>query len=65
MIKTRNKDTYSSDIYLEEKLYKENHENILIYYISYKSSMDEKPLRFMFNKIDGFIKVHNRIKYLV
>ena len=65
MIKTRNNDIYSSDIYLEEKLYKGNHENILIYFISYKSSMGEKPLCFMFNKIDGFIKVQNRIRYLV
>ena len=27
--------------------------------------MGAKPLRLMFNKIDGFIKVPNRIRYLV
>ena len=54
-----------SDISLEEKLYKENNENILIYEISYKSSTDAKPLRIRYDKIDGFIKIHNKIRYLV
>ena len=27
--------------------------------------MGAKPLRFMFEKINGFFKVHNRIRYLV
>ena len=34
-------------------------ENILIYEISYQTSTGTRPLRFIFNKIDGFIKVHN------
>ena len=54
-----------SDISLEEKLYKENNENILIHEISYKSSTDAKPLLIRYDKIDGFIKIHNKIRYLV
>ena len=27
--------------------------------------MGEKPLRIWFNKIDGFVKIYNRIRYLV
>ena len=54
-----------SDISLEEKLYKENNENILIHEISYKYSTDAKPLRIRYDKIDGFIKIHNKIRYLV
>ena len=50
-----------SDISLEEKLYKENNENILIHEISYKYSTDAKPLRIRYDKIDGFIKIHNKI----
>ena len=65
IIRTRNRDIYSSDILLDEKLYKENHKNILIYDISYKTSTGAKPLRFMVDKIEAFLKVHNRIRYLV
>ena len=36
-----------------------------VYDILYKTSAGAKPLRFMFDKIDGFIKVHNRVRYLV
>ena len=35
-----------SGILLDEKLYKEKYENILIYNISYKTSTGAKPLRF-------------------
>ena len=34
IIRARNRDIYSTDILLDEKLCKENHENILIYDIS-------------------------------
>ena len=44
-------------------MYKEKYENILVYDISYKS--DAKPLRIRFNKIDGFIKIHDKTRYLV
>ena len=53
------------NILLNGKLYEEKFKNILIYDISYKTSMGAKPLRVRFNKIDGFIKIHNNIRYLV
>ena len=37
----------------------------MTYKTSYKTSMGAKPLRTRFDRIDGFIKIHNRIKYLV
>ena len=61
----RDTDIDLSDILLDEKLYKEKHENILGYDISYKTSMSAKPLLIRYDEIDGFIKVHNGIKYLV
>ena len=54
-----------SDILLHEKLYKEKFENILIDHISYKTSTAAKPLRIWYNKIEGFIKIQDRIRYLV
>ena len=54
-----------SGILLHKKLYKEKHENILIHDISYKTSTVAKPLGIRCNKIDGFIKIHNKIRYLV
>ena len=54
-----------SDILLDKKLYKKKYENILIYDISYKTSTGAKPLRMRFDKIDGFIKIHDKIRYLV
>ena len=65
LLRARNRDIYSSGIFLDEKLCKENHKNILIYDISCKTLTGVKSLRFMFDKIDGFIKVHNRIIYLI
>ena len=53
------------DILLEENLYKENSKNILIYDISYKTSTDAKPLRIRYDEINGFIKIQDRIKYLI
>ena len=52
---------YSIDILLDEKLCKEKYKNILIYDISYKTSMGAKPLHIRFDKIDVFIKLHDRI----
>ena len=54
-----------SNVLLNEKLYKEKYKNILIYNISFKTSTGAKPLRFRFDKIDGFIKIHDKIRYLV
>ena len=39
--------------------------NILIYDISYRTLIGAKPLRIRFDKIDGFIRVHNGTRYLV
>ena len=36
-----------------------------MYDISYKTSTGAKPLRIRFDKIDGFIKTHDKIRYLV
>ena len=54
-----------SDILLDEEKFEEKYKNILIYDISYKTSAGEKPLRVSFDKIDGFIKIHGGIRYLV
>ena len=43
---------------------KKSLENILIYKISYKTLIDLKPLRNRFNKIDGFIRTYDEIRYL-
>ena len=65
IIRARNRDSYSTDILLDETLYKENQEMILIYDISYKTSAGAKRLRIRLDKIDAFIKIHDRIRYLV
>ena len=57
IIRARNRYIYSSDVLLDEKVYKENHKN--------KTSTGAKRLRFMLHKMDGFIKVHNKIRCLV
>ena len=49
------------NILLEEKSY----ENILFYYISYKTLICSKPLRIRFNKVAALIKVYDGTKYLV
>ena len=56
---------YSSDTLLDGKSYIEKCENILIDDISCKTSTGAKPLRVRFDKIEGLIKIHNRIRYLV
>ena len=40
-----------------------NHENILVYDISYETLFGSKPLRVRFDRINGFIRVYDRIKY--
>ena len=40
-------------------------ENILVYNISYKSSIGAKPLHISFNKVDKFIRVFNGTRYLI
>ena len=41
-----------------------SHKNILSYEISYETLIGAKPLRIRFDKIDGFISVCNRTRYL-
>ena len=59
IIRFWDRDIDFSDILLDEKLYKERNE------ISYKTSMGGKPLRVRFDKMDGLIKIHDKITYLV
>ena len=54
-----------SDILLNQKLYKEKYDNMLIYDISYKTSMSANPMHVSFDEIDGFIKIHDGIRFLV
>ena len=46
-------------------LYKKPYKNILVYDISYKTLIGAKPLRIRFDKVDGFIRVYDGIRYLV
>ena len=48
------------NILIEEK----SQENILVYNISYKTSIDSKPFCIRFSKIDGFIKIYGGTRYL-
>ena len=59
------RDINFSDILLHEKLYKKRNENILVYDILYKTSIGVETVRIKFNKIEGFIKIHDKIRYLV
>ena len=47
------------------KNYIKKDEDIIIYDISYKTSMGAKPLHIRFNEADGFIKIHNGIRWLI
>ena len=49
------------NILLDEK----SHENILFYDIQYKTLIGTKPLRISFDKINGFIRIYDRARYLV
>ena len=58
------RDIYSANVLLDKKSY-ETYKSILIYGISYKTSTSAKPLRIRLDKIDGFIKIIDRIRDLV
>ena len=60
----RVRDIGFGDIILNEKLYKK-YKNTLIYDILYKTFMDAKLLHIRFDKIHGFIKIYDEIRYLV
>ena len=49
------------NILIDEK----SHKNILIYDILYKTLFDPKPLRIRFDKVDGFIRIYDGIRYLI
>ena len=42
-----------------------SHENVLIYDISYKILIGPKLLCIRFEKVDGFLRVYDGIRYLV
>ena len=65
IIRLWDRDIDFSDVLFDEKLCKEKYENILIYDLSYKTLRSAEPLRIMFDKIDGFIKIHDQIRCLV
>ena len=54
-------DFYIDKIPLNEKSY----ENILIYNISCKTLIGDKPLQIRFDEVDGFIRVYEGTRYLV
>ena len=54
-------DFNSDKILLDENLYG----HILVYEVSYKTFMGAKALRIRFQNVNGFIKIYDRIRYLV
>ena len=65
MMRVWDRDIDFNDILLDEILYEEKYKNVLIYDISYKTSAGAKPLSIRFDKINGFIKIYDGIRYLV
>ena len=57
----KSKDFDLDNILIDEKSYK----NILVYYISSKTWIVDKPLCIKFNKVDGYIRVYDGNRYLV
>ena len=62
-MRVRDRDSDYRDILLHKNHIKKNTKNILIYDL--QASMVAKPLRIRFDKIDRFIKINDRIRYLV
>ena len=54
-----------SNILLRKKSNENLYENILIYDISYRAFMGAKLLGISSDKVDGFIKIYDRTRYLV
>ena len=52
-------------LYKTKSYTKKKKENILIYEISYKTSAGAKLLCIRFDKVGGFIKLHDKVRYLV
>ena len=65
IIRFWDRDLDFNDTLLDEKLYKEKYENILIDGVSYKTSRGAKPLRIRLDKIiDRYIKT-DKIKMII
>ena len=65
IIRFWDRDIDFNDILLDQKFCKEKYKNIFIYDISYKTSVGAKPLCIRVDKIHGFFKIHDKIRYLV
>ena len=61
----RDTDINFTDILLHQKSNQNKYENTLIYDISYKTFKGSIPFPIRFDEIDGFIKIYDRIRYLV
>ena len=57
--------TNFSYILLDGKFCEEKKQKYFIYGISYKTLTGARPLHIRYNKVDGFIKTRNKIRYLV
>ena len=57
----KSEDFNLANILIDEKSY----ENFLVYNTSFKTLIDSKSLRIRFDKLDGFIRVYDGIRYLV
>ena len=57
----KSEDFNLTNILIDEKSY----ENFLVYNTSFKTLIDSKSLRIRFDKLDGFIRVYDGIRYLV
>ena len=55
------KDFDFDNVLINERLRK----NILVYNMSYKTLIGEKPVRIRFAKVNGFISVYDGTRYLV
>ena len=57
-------DINADRILLDKNSYKTSCENILVYHIFYKIFFNARALCITFNKVNGLIKTHDRIRYL-
>ena len=58
---TKQEDFDFNNILIDEK----SHENVLIYYISYRISIGPISLCIRFDNADGMIRLHDGTKYLI
>ena len=64
-MRVRDRNIDFNDILLDKNLCKEKYNNMLINDLSYKTLADAKPLHIRLDKLDGFTKIHDGIRYLV